>query len=380
MTFDKNNPFSASLSEREVLNHEGSDKCTVHLSLDITGSGLSFRVGDSVAVYPTNSPLLVDEMLSIFNATQEQMITDPKTSEKLDLKTYFSKKVNLAKVTKKWIQFACDHTTSSQDKEALEALLEAENKEALKTFCSERQLWDFLKELDSFNAPIEDCAPLFSPMLPRFYSIASSPLSNPNRIDLLIAYIKYTTNQHLRHGVASHYLCEMAPLNSFEIPLYVHPAKNFTLPEDSSKPIIMIGPGTGVAPFRGFMQERIAQNATGDHWLFFGECHQKTDFYYESYWLQLQKEEKLKLSLAFSRDQDHKVYVQHKMFEEAEEFWKWLVKGAIVYVCGDATYMAKDVDLALHKIIEEQGGKTPDEAKAYVKEMRASSRYLRDVY
>ena len=318
--------------------------------------------------------------LQTLRAKPDTIIRDPGTSAEMILQKFLSTRANLAKVTKKWVQYVCDHVASHHEKDALESLLKPEKKDKLRSFCQERQLWDFLKEFPTLEPSIKDCLPLFALLLPGFYSIASSQKMHPNRIDLLIAYFKYTSNQHLRHGVASYYLCEMAPIDSPEIPIYIHPSKDFTLPQDPSTPIIMIGPGTGVAPYRGFMQERTSQKATGKNWLFFGDWHKETDYYYSDYWQNLEKNNHLKLSLAFSRDCEHKVYVQHKIFEEAEEFWKWLEKGAVLYVCGDATCMAKDVELALHKIIEEQGKRTTDEAKSYVKEMRTSGRYLRDVY
>ena len=258
MTFDKNNPFLATITQREVLNKRGSEKCTLHLSLDISGSHLQYKVGDSIAVYPTNSPLVVKETLKALEADGATLIEDPRSGSKMSFEKFLLKKANLSKVTKKWIQFALDHTQNSKEKERLEELLKFENKDKLKTFCQERQLWDFLKECSSLKASIEDYLPLFGLLLPRFYSIASSQKVHPNRIDLLIAYFKYTSNQHLRHGVASHYLCELAPMHSAEIALYIHPSKDFTLPKDGEVPIIMVGPGTGVAPYKGFLEERMA--------------------------------------------------------------------------------------------------------------------------
>ena len=380
MTFDRSNPFLATITQRKVLNKPGSEKCTMHLTLDITGSNIEYKIGDSIAVYPTNCPAIVGETLHALKADANAIITDPRTLKEMTFQEFLLKRANIAKVTKKWIRFVCDHVANHHEKEALESLLKPENKEQLKDFCNERQLWDFLKEFSSLDADINECLPIFALLLPRFYSIASSQKKDANKIDLLIAYFKYTSNKQLRRGVASHYLCELAPINSPEIAMYIHPSKDFTLPSDPTTPIIMIGPGTGVAPYRGFMQERIANQAKGKNWLFFGDWHKAHDFYYSEYWQGLEKENHLKLSLAFSRDCEHKVYVQHKMFEEAQEFWSWLEKGAVVYVCGDASKMAKDVDLALHKIIEEQGNKTPEEAKGYVKEMKRSQLYLRDVY
>lgn len=380
MPFDKTHPFLATLTQREVLNKAGSKKCTVHLSLDISGSDLQYKVGDSIGVFPENSPILVKETLSALKVKEGTNVTDPRTGENMSFDSFLTKKANLARVTKKWVQFICDHSTANHEKDFLCALLRPENKDKLKTFCEERQLWDFLKEIKSFEVTEDQCMNLFSPLLPRFYSIASSQKSCPTKIDLLIAYFKYTSNKHLRHGVASHYLCEMATMHSPTIPIYIHPSKNFTLPKDPSKPIIMIGPGTGVAPYRGFMQERLAQKASGKNWLFFGEWNKDKDYYYESFWEDLKKRDLIKLSLAFSRDQEHKIYVQHKLFENAPEVYRWIQDGAYLYVCGDAISMAKDVDMTLQKIIEEEGKLSVEKAQAFLKKLREEGRYLRDVY
>ncbi len=380
MNFDKNNPFLATILERDVLSKPGSHKCTLHISLDISGSHFEYQTGDSIAILPQNSPLLAKEVLLALNTDAEETILDPRSETAMSAMSFLVNHANLSKVTKKWVQFISENVSSHHEKEALEQLLKQENKEQLKNFCEQRHLWDFLREFSSLSLSLNKCLPIFGPLLPRFYSIASSQKIHPNRIDLLVAYFKYMTNKHLRHGVASHYLCELAPMHSPIVPMYIHPSRGFTLPKNSDLPIIMIGPGTGIAPFRGFMQERLAQNAKGKNWLFFGDWNQEFDYYYQDYWQMLEKQHFLKVSLAFSRDQEHKVYVQHKMFDVAEEFWQWLEQGAIVYVCGDASNMAKDVDQALHQIIEEQGRLTTDEAKEYVKKMREELRYLRDVY
>jgi sulfite reductase (NADPH) flavoprotein alpha-component len=190
----------------------------------------------------------------------------------------------------------------------------------------------------------------------------------------------YTHRHELRYGVASHFLCHLAEVDKTTIPCYVQPAAHFSLPADDQAHLIMIGPGTGVAPFRGFLQERIARNAAGKHWLFFGERHRDFDFYYEEFWNDLVRQEKLALDLAFSRDQNDKVYVQHKLYEKGAEIWSWLNQGAIFYVCGEADPMGKDVEAALHRICEDFGRLSAEESKAFVKQLRAQKRYLADIY
>ena len=187
-------------------------------------------------------------------------------------------------------------------------------------------------------------------------------------------------NGRLCHGVGSHFLCERAKLETTSIPCYLQPAHSFFLPEDQNTPIIFIGPGTGVAPFRAFMQERLALQAKGRNWLFFGERNRATDFYYEEFWLELQKLDRLRLSLAFSRDTVEKVYVQHRMWEERKDLWAWIEEGAYFYVCGDAQEMAKDVEAMLQRIFVEEGSLTEEAARHKLKEMRQQKRYLADVY
>ena len=200
-----------------------------------------------------------------------------------------------------------------------------------------------------------------------------------NEVHLTVALLKYTHQGIVRTGVCTQYLCEQAPLYESVIPIYVQPHHGFTLPSEQV-PIIMIGPGTGIAPFRAFMQERAAKQASGNNWLFFGECHRTHHFFYESFWTDLIDQGKLRLDAAFSRDQEHKVYVQHRMLEQGSEILNWLDQGAHLYVCGDAQRMAKDVEHALLQIFQMHGNKSEEESKQYLKALRTEKRYLRDVY
>lgn len=380
MTVDKDHPFYAKIIDRTVLNRPGSKKCTVHLTLDISGSGIRYKVGDSIAVFPENATTIVLETLEILGCTPDEKVRHPRTEKEYTIKEYLIRQGNLSKVTKKCLVFILEHVSDQKEQEKLQKLTAPENKEALKEYCDNRQLWDCLNDFKSFKATAQELVDVLPPLLPRFYSIASSHLARGQELDLLIAYFHYTTNEHLRHGVASHYLCESADMHLPCIPIYLHPSKGFTTPSDHSTPIIMVGPGTGVAPFRGFMQERIAQKAKGKNWLFFGDWNEAYDFYYEDYFKELASKKQLKLSTAFSRDQKEKVYVQDRMHEQAKELYEWLEDGAYFYVCGDAQRMAKDVDQMLHTIIEEQGQMSSDEAKAYVKTLKDDGRYIRDVY
>jgi sulfite reductase (NADPH) flavoprotein alpha-component len=218
------------------------------------------------------------------------------------------------------------------------------------------------------------------PLLPRLYSIASAQEVVGNEAHLTVANLSYRTNHHIRRGVCTHYLCDLAPLGEKCVPVYHHPNRGFTLPDDPQAALIMIGPGTGIAPYRGFLQARIAHGHPGRNWLFFGEWNRATDFFYEDEWRAMQNRIPLRIDTAFSRDQEYKIYVQHRMLEQGAELFAWLEEGAYLFVCGDANHMAKDVDGALHQIVEKHGDRTPDDAKAYLKELKAAKRYLRDVY
>jgi sulfite reductase (NADPH) flavoprotein alpha-component len=215
--------------------------------------------------------------------------------------------------------------------------------------------------------------------MPRFYSIASSPKVYADEIHLTVAYSSAHVDGHLIVGVGSHFLCEQAHIESTPIPLYIQPSNHFTLPTPTTS-IILIGPGTGIAPFRAFIQERLATQAEGHNWLFFGERNRATDFYYGDYWTALEAQGRLRLDTAFSRDQAEKIYVQHKMLENKKALWEWLQQGAHLYVCGDAERMAKDVDAALQQIVQEEGLLTEEEARKYLKTLRQEKRYLLDVY
>jgi sulfite reductase (NADPH) flavoprotein alpha-component len=270
--------------------------------------------------------------------------------------------------------------TNPQKKDFLEQLLAEDKHSALKHYVENRQLWEILKENEeAFLTPFE-LSPLLSPLLPRFYSIASSQHAVENEVHLTVAQLRYEANGSERVGVCTHYLCELAPLEEPAVPIYVQPHRGFTLPENLEASIIMIGPGTGVAPYRGFMQERAFKNASGRNWLFFGEWNRSTDFFYEEFWNELNQQGKLRIDVAFSRDQEHKVYVQHRMLEQGAELFKWLEEGAFLYVCGDAKRMAKDVEAALLQIIQEHGRMDDAGAKLYLKQLRQQKRYLRDVY
>lgn len=377
MTFNRQNPFYAQVIERYALTKPGSRKRTEHIVLDLSGSGLSYEVGDSIAILPLNDSGLVDKTLKAMRASGLEKVTDKRSGETYVLNDFLTNKANISSVGKNLLKEVANRQENSEKKAKIATLLEDGNKEQLKAYLANRELWDFLEENQEVHFEPGELCQMLQPLLPRFYSIASSPSLVPHEVHLTVAYLEYVTNDQERKGICTHYLCENLPLFHQIVPVYIQPHKGFTLPEHPEAPIIMIGPGTGIAPFRAFMQERIARGSTGKNWLFFGEWNRAYDFFYEDYWCALQEEGILRLDVAFSRDQAHKVYVQHRMLENSAELFRWLQEGAYLYVCGNADRMAKDVEDALHAIVEKHGS---TDAKAYVKQLRHDKRYLRDVY
>jgi sulfite reductase (NADPH) flavoprotein alpha-component len=379
MSIDKNNPFLAAIKERYRLSKCGSLKHTYHIVLDIEDSGIAYNVGDSIAIYASHSDALVERTIEAIRAAGNEQVSD-KHGNSHNLRTFLKHKANITEVSRKLLREIATRQTAAEKREKLEWLFDESHKEALKAYLEKHELWDLLHAHPEVHFSPQEIADLLMPLLPRFYSIASSQSTTPHEIHLTVAYLRYTSNEQQRAGVCTHYLCELAPLDTREVAIYVQPHHGFTVPADGCSDMIMVGPGTGVAPFRAFMQERLARGASGRHWLFFGEWHSAYDYFYEEFWQELESSRQLQISTAFSRDQEHKVYVQNRMREQGQELYEWLCRGALFYVCGDAHRMAKDVDATLHAIVEEHGNKTALEAKAFIKQMRSEKRYLRDVY
>lgn len=380
-SYNKNNPFYASIKERVNLCLPGSKKNTHHIVLDIQGSGIQYDVGDSIAVFPVHCPDLVVRTIQAMKSHPHVPIKDKITEQIWSLKDFLTKKVNITEVSRKLLSEIGGRQTNPEKRESIQHLLQEGQRELLKVYLGQRELWQLLIEHEEVAFDPQELCHLLMPLLPRFYSIASSQKEVGDEVHLTVAMVAYDLDdQYERKGVCTNYLCSLAPLYESVVPIYIQPHHGFTLPSDHTKSIIMVGPGTGIAPFRAFMQERISLNAPGNNWLFFGEWTRSHHFFYESYWLSLQTQNKLRIEAAFSRDQEHKVYVQHRIKENAEEFFDWLQQGAYLYVCGDAHRMAKDVDAALHQIVKECGNMDDVSTKAYVKQLRSEKRYLRDVY
>lgn len=373
-------PVHVAIKERYRLTRPESSKETFHLVLDLQNTPLEYEVGDCIGIYPFNDPSHVSLILDLLKASGEETVLDRENSSS-SFRFFLEKKANLTRATKKLLELFKSKAGPNPKLATLESLLSQGSKDPLKNYLEQTHVYEVLSEYSDISITPQELCLQLSPMIPRFYSIASSRYAVGPELHLTVGVTRYQAQEEERTGVCSHFLCHMAPLSKPIIPIFLHKAREFVLSEKAMEsPMIMIGPGTGVAPFRGFMQERILKSSCNKTWLFFGERHRAYDFYYEDYWTSLVNAGKLKLDLAFSRDQPHKIYVQHKMLDNAKTLWQWIQEGAFIFVCGDASRMAKDVESTLLQIFREQGGKTPEEASAFLKDLRLEKRYLRDVY
>lgn len=380
--YTKDNPLPATLLENRVLNKDGSSKDTRHLVINIAGSGLTYSVGDSLGVYGSNRPQLVEEIIALLGATGNEPVMPPRFSAPVSLREALTTKLSLASPTKRALETFAAKTTQPKEQATLaELLAPGPGADALReTFLGQREFIDLLEEFPGAKLSPQELVDLMRRLMPRLYSIASSPKLHPGEVHLTVAPVRYESNGRRRYGVCSTFLADRATRRKTPIPVFVAES-HFGLPADLSRDVIMVGPGTGIAPFRAFVQERIATGASGRNWLFFGDQHQATDYLYGDEWKRFLAEGKMaRVDLAFSRDQPQKIYVQDRIRENAAELWAWLKGGAHFYVCGDAHRMAKDVDAALHQVVGEQGGLDTEQAAAFVKQLKKDQRYQRDVY
>ncbi|PGL66766.1 sulfite reductase subunit alpha [Bacillus sp. AFS055030] len=374
--FSRTNPFQAKVLKNINLNGTGSNKETRHIELSLKGSGLTYVPGAALGVIPSNDPELVAALINEMKWDEEAIVTVGKQGETLSLKEALTSYFEITLLTKKILQQAAVFT----ENEELKNLVLVENAAKLKEYCYGRDLLDMLRDFGPWSASAQEIVSLLRKMTPRLYSIASSIAANPDEVHLTIGAVRYTAHGRERKGVCS-VLCSERIKEGDTLPVYVQANKHFYLPESEDKDIIMVGPGTGIAPFRSFIQERAVNKVTGRSWLFFGDQHEASDFLYKSE-LEKYKEDGVltRIDTAFSRDTDQKVYVQHKMLEHGKELYEWIEKGAYFYVCGDKEYMAKDVNEALITILEKEGSMARDAAEAYLKDMQKQGRYQRDVY
>ena len=378
--YNKDNPFPATLTENRVLNKPGSAKDTRHLVVNVAGSGFRYHTGDSLGVFPTNDPEAVRAILKLGGFTGLEPVSLPRTDGVLTLEEALTSRLSLAQPTRKCLEFLLTRTAGPAERARLEAILADGDADSCRDYLLNREIPDLLEEYPEVRITPQELVDLLRRLNPRLYSIASSYLAYPEEIHLTVAPVRYTTNHRDRVGVCSTFLSDRVELFNQRFPVFLS-SSHFGLTEDGSRDIIMVGPGTGIAPFRAFLQEREKTGASGRNWLLFGDQHAATDYLYgdelEDY---LGRGILTRVDLAFSRDQDHKIYVQDRLRESGSEVWKWIRDGAIFYVCGDAKRMAKDVDTALHGIFVRHGGMTEVEAGDAIKLMRREKRYQRDVY
>lgn len=384
--FTRARPFAAELLANQRITGRGSDRDTRHLEVSLEGSGLHYEPGDALGVWPVNAPELVQEVLETLGLDGDHTVT--RAGESLPLREWLGSRRELTRLSR---PFVARHAAGTGS-DVLERVLEPENAADFTRLLAGHQVIDLLRLYPGAWSG-EDLVAALRPLAPRMYSIASSQKLVGNEAHLTVDRVEYSNAGRLRSGAASSFLARAA--EGERLPVFIEHNERFRLPQDGSRDIVMIGPGTGVAPFRGFIQDRVATGATGRNWLLFGNPHRRSDFLYQVEWQQaLQRGELHRLDMAFSRDQvrsvrsstadveapQRKVYVQHRLREQGARLFAWLQDGAHLYVCGDATRMARDVHATLLEIISLQGSKSDEEAGEFLNELARQGRYARDVY
>ncbi|MGB8140577.1 MAG: sulfite reductase subunit alpha [Pseudolabrys sp.] len=368
--YSRDNPDIGTLVQRRRLNREGSEKETWHIELDLAGTDLDYEVGDSLGIFPINDPELVDSVIAALGAPPDFPIGGRTLRETL------IDNVSLSPAPDMLFQLI-SYLIGGDRRKTAKALAAGQDPDG------DAATLDVLAALEKFAAIRPDPEAFIEaldPLQPRVYSISSSPKMSEGRVSLTVDTVRYEINKRKRLGVASTFLANRIDLGQ-KVRIYVQKAQHFALPADPNKPIIMIGPGTGIAPFRAFLQERLATGAPGPNWLYFGHQRSDYDFFYEEELKAMRKSGHLaRLTLAWSRDGDEKIYVQHRMRDDGRDLWAWLERGAHIYVCGDALRMAKDVERALIDVVAAHGKRSPEDAARYVAELKRNDRYQLDVY
>ena len=373
--YGKKNPFPAETLDTVLLNGEGTSKETLHLEFSLAGSGLCYEPGDALAVLPRNAPDTVKAILQAAKLTGNEEVEVKNVGRQL-LADALREDYDITALSRAVLTKLADAADSAE----LRELLGDDAKERLKEFNHGREIIDALLKFAPNGLSAGALTGIFRKLPPRLYSIASSPLAHSDEVHLTVAAVRYETHGRKRKGVCSTYLADLVKAGD-PVQIFVQPNKNFRLPADGDTPVIMVGPGTGVAPFRAFVEHRAALGSSGKNWLFFGDQHYTYDFLYQLEWQDYLKEGVLtRLDVAFSRDQPEKVYVQDRMIEQAKELYQWLEEGAHFYVCGDANRMAHDVHQALISVVEREAGISREAAEAYVEDLKKTKRYQRDVY
>ncbi len=368
----RDSPFRAEVLTNQKITGGGSSKDVRHIELSLEGSGLRYEPGDALAVIAENPPQLVDELLQTlsFDGAETVSVDD----EPMQLRTALASKLEITVLSLGFLRAWADHGNNDR----LRSLLSGDDRQAITDFVTTHQVIDVVRRIPEHVEP-QAFIDMLRKLAPRSYSIASSPNANPDEVHLTVAAVRYEAFGRPHWGVASTYLADRVAEGE-HVQVFVEKNPRFRLPAPDV-PIVMIGPGTGVAPFRAFVEERAEHGAPGDNWLFFGDRNFSFDFLYQLEWQRHLKQGNLRrLDVAFSRDQREKVYVQDLMRRHGGELWRWIDSGAAIYVCGDATNMAGDVENALLDVIAKHGGFDRDGAEAHLKELRRAKRYQRDVY
>jgi len=372
--YNRKNPFPAKMLVNRILTDPSSSKETRHYEISITGSGLSYEAGDALCVVPTNCPKLVSDIIQAIGCKGDE--DEPVHGEFIALHEALRTQFEIKLPSKEFIE---EIAQRSGDQE-LNGILETGDKDELSKYLWGRDILDLLLQFPDCEFSAAEFIALLKPLQHRAYSISSSGKMYPDSVHLTVASVRYESHGRDHKGVCSTFLADLVD-DETEVRCFFTPNKVFRVPEDDSLPMIMVGPGTGVAPFRAFLQEREFRKASGKNWLFFGDRNAATDFIYREELEAMQQSGLLtRLDLAFSRDQAEKIYVQDRMRENGAELFAWLEQGGYFFVCGDAYHMAKDVDKALHDVIAEHGKLTEQQAVDYVNQLKKDKRYVRDVY
>lgn len=369
--YSKESPLTATLAVNQKITGRNSDKDVRHLEIDLGDSGLSYQPGDALGVWYHNDPDLVEEIIGLVWRTGDEKIT--LNGQTLTLREALTDHLELTQNTTVIVE---KYASLSRDERLIELLAD---KHQLQQYAQTTPLPDMIRQAPA-DLDAEQLVALLRPLTPRLYSIASAQEEVGNEVHITVGVVRYDVEGRARTGGASGYLADRLEEEG-ELRVFIEHNDNFRLPANPQTPVIMIGPGTGIAPFRAFIQQRAAEGAEGLNWLFFGNPHFTEDFLYQVEWQRYVKEGVLsRIDLAWSRDQNHKVYVQDKLREQGAEVWRWIEKGAHIYVCGDANRMAKDVEQALLELLAEHGGMDAEQADEFLSELRVERRYQRDVY
>ena len=371
-SWSRKNPYEAIISYNTLLSGPNSNKEIIHYEIDLGDSGLKYEVGDSLSIIPRNKQLLVDQIIERLHTSKDFI----PSGHEIDIENLLKFKFEILTPTKRLIEYV---EKIAEDSE-LSLILEKKDSKALDDFKWGMDVLDFMNLNPKVDFIVEKFLDLLKPLQHRTYSISSSINKYDNKVHLTISSVRWKNKKRDYNGVCSTYLADDCNENE-KIKIFFTPNKSFRLPEDKDKDIIMIGPGTGIAPFRAFLQEREVTKSSGKNWLFFGDQTRDNDFIYEDELKDmLNKNILTKLDLAFSRDQKEKLYVQHKIYENKKEFFSWIENGSIIYICGDATKMAKDVEDIILKIISEENNCSLNDSIEYLNKLKKEKRYLRDVY